>query len=176
MHITIRNIFFCISILFLSSIPVAFAATEIKTAKATLTPTAGHSVSGVATFTQVQDVIKIVADVVGLTPGKHGFHIHELGDCSGPDAMSAGAHFNPSQMPHGAPDAQQHHAGDFGNVIAEANGKAHYEFVDNSISFEGQNSILGRSMVVHEKQDDLHSQPAGNAGVRLACGVIGIVK
>lgn len=178
MHINSRSIFFSFfSALTLLSAPVVFAAdTETKagvtSAKATLAPTQGNSVSGEATFTQTPDGIKIVADITGLTPGEHGFHVHEFGDCSAPDAMSAGGHFNPTNQPHGAPNAAQHHVGDFGNVMADKDGKAHYEFVDKSISFEGQNNILGHSVIIHEKRDDLHSQPVGNAGARLACGVI----
>jgi len=155
---------------------VASGKTAVTSVKAVLAPTEGNAVSGVVSFTQMANGIKIVADVSGLTPGEHGFHVHEWGDCSAPDAMSAGSHFNPSDEPHGAPDALHHHAGDFGNLIADAAGKAHYEWIAHNISLSGMHSIVGRGMIVHAKRDDLHSQPVGDAGARVACGVIGVVK
>jgi Cu-Zn family superoxide dismutase len=114
--------------------------------------------------------VQVVADITGLTPGKHAFHIHEFGDCSAPDAASAGSHFNPTKEPHGAPDAAQHHVGDFGNLEADSSGKAHLELKSNKLKFSGENSILGHAVIVHEKVDDW-SQPVGNAGGRQACGV-----
>ena len=143
----------------------------VTKAVAVLSSTKGHDVSGTVTFTKVEGGVKIVADVAGLTPGKHGFHIHEFGDCSAPDAMSAGGHFNPHHMPHGAPDTSVRHAGDFGNLEADESGKAHYERVDSVISLEGADSIIGHAVIVHEKLDDLKTQPTGNAGARVACGV-----
>lgn len=146
----------------------------VTEAKAVLAPTKDSTVSGAILFTQVEGGVKIVADVIGLTPGDHGFHIHEFGDCSAPDAKSAGEHFNPLHTQHGARDATQHHAGDFGNIIADASGKAHYEWVDPGISLNGPNAIIGHGMIVHANVDDLKTQPSGNAGPRVACGVIGI--
>ena len=143
---------------------------------AVLSPTKGSNVSGVVRFTKVEGGVMIVADVTGLTPGKHGFHIHEFGDCSAADATSAGGHFNPGHMEHGAPDASMRHAGDFGNLEADESGKAHYERVDTMISLKGADSIIGHGLIVHEKADDLKSQPTGNAGARVACGVIGVAK
>jgi len=139
-------------------------------------PTQGNSISGTVTFTRLSEGVKIVADLTGLTPGKHGFHIHEFGDCSSPDGTSAGGHFNPSGSPHGAPMDMSRHAGDMGNIEADAGGKAHLEYVDSHMSFEGPNSILGRSVIVHAKEDDMKTQPTGNAGPRIACGVIGLAK
>ena len=147
-----------------------------QTMKATaeLEPTEGNNVTGTVTFTSVDGGVQIVADLEGLEPGKHGFHIHEKGDCSAPDAESAGGHFNPEGLPHGAPDnpAVQRHAGDLGNVEADEEGKAHYERTDQVISMEGENSIVGKAVIVHAQPDDLQSQPVGEAGSRLACGVI----
>lgn len=151
-------------------------AASVTKAVAVLSPTKGNNVSGAVTFTKVEGGVKIVADVMGLTPGQHGFHIHEFGDCSAPDAMSAGGHFNPHHMQHGAPEASVRHAGDFGNLEADASGKAHYERVDTTISLDGADSIVGHGVIVHEKADDLKTQPTGNAGVRAACGVIGVAK
>jgi len=141
-----------------------------------LHPTEGNETSGIVKFTQTSEGIKIVADVNGLTPGKHGFHIHELGDCSSPDGKSAGGHFNPTNKKHGSPDAEERHVGDLGNLVADDNGRAHYERLDKVISLNGPNSIIGRGIIVHAGEDDLTSQPTGNAGARLACGVIGSAK
>ena len=118
----------------------------------------------------------VVADISGLTPGKHGFHIHEYGDCSSDDGTSAGGHFNPNGMPHSMPTSEQRHVGDLGNIEADKDGKAHLDYFDTVISFSGKNSIVGRGLIVHEKEDDLKTQPTGAAGARVACGVIGVVK
>ncbi len=139
-------------------------------------PTEGSDVKGVVTFTKEGDSIKVVADIEGLTPGKHGFHIHEYGDCTAPDGTSTGGHFNPTNQPHGAPTDEHRHVGDLGNLVAGKDGKAHYEWTDHVISFSGKNSIIGRGIVIHAGEDDLHTQPTGNAGKRVACGVIGIAK
>lgn len=155
---------------------VSAQAQTVTKAVAVLSPTKGSSVSGLVTFMKVDGGVKIVADVSGLTPGPHGFHIHEFGDCSAPDATSAGGHFNPQHKEHGAPDAPARHAGDFGNLEADASGKAHYERVDTVISLDGSASIVGHGVIVHEKMDDLKTQPTGNAGARVACGVIGVAK
>ena len=145
-------------------------------AVADLNPTQGSNVRGKVHFYQTGNGVRVVADISGLTPGRHGFHVHEKGDCSAPDGASAGAHFNPTGMKHGAPESAERHAGDFGNITADESGKAHYERVDKNISFEGANSVLGRGVIVHAKADDLMTQPAGDAGARLACGVIIRVK
>ncbi len=149
---------------------------KVTKAVCVIHPTEGNKVTGLITFTQDGDKIKVVADVDGLTPGKHGFHIHEYGDCSAPDGTSAGGHFNPTQKPHGAPTDTSRHVGDLGNIEANKDGKAHYEWTDHLISFAGQNSIIGRGIIIHAGEDDLHTQPTGNAGKRVACGVIGIAK
>ena len=141
-----------------------------------LYPTQGNTVTGIVTFTKVEGGIKIVADLKGLTPGKHGIHIHECGDCSAADGTSAGGHFNPTASEHGSPTEKMHHEGDMGNIIADKSGKAHLEFIDKSLSFEGINSIIGRSVIVHKDVDDMKTQPTGNSGARVACGVIGIAK
>lgn len=133
-------------------------------------------VSGTIHFSKQQNGINIVADINGLTPGKHGFHIHQYGDCSAADATSAGGHFNPEGKPHGAPTDLDRHVGDLGNLDADETGHAHYERVDGLISFEGSHSIIGRGVIIHQDEDDFTSQPTGNAGARVACGVIGIAK
>jgi superoxide dismutase, Cu-Zn family len=146
--------------------------TQNQKAEAILESKSGSNVKGKVTFTKEGDMIKVVADIEGLAPGKHGFHIHEKGDCSAPDGTSAGGHFNPETMQHAGHDSPQRHVGDMGNLIADANGKAHLELTDTMMSFEGTNSIIGKSVIVHETEDDLTTQPTGNSGARVACGVI----
>jgi Cu-Zn family superoxide dismutase len=155
--------------------PSVFAQEPTK-AIAVLHSASGSNVTGTVTFTKTGDSVEIVADVSGLTPGKHGFHIHEFGDCSAADATSAGGHFNPTHKAHGAPDAPEHHTGDLGNLEADSSGKAHLTWKDKEMTMSGANSIVGLSVIVHAKEDDLKSQPVGNSGGRLACGVIGVAK
>jgi Cu-Zn family superoxide dismutase len=141
-------------------------------AVAVLTPTQGNTVQGTIYFIKVADGVRVEGEIVGLKPGPHGFHIHEKGDCSAPDAMSAGGHFNPTNMQHGSPTSTQRHMGDFGNIEANAAGIAKVSIVDHMISIEGPYSIINHGLIVHGNPDDLKSQPAGNAGPRVACGVI----
>ena len=142
-------------------------------AKAVLNPTKGNQVSGTVTFTDVDGGVKIVGDFDGLLPlGTHGLHIHEKGDCSAPDASSAGAHFNPGNSAHGGPDSAIRHAGDLGNVVADKAGHAHYERIDRQIKLSGSDSIIGKSVIIHQKRDDFKTQPSGDSGSRQACGLI----
>lgn len=144
-------------------------------AMAELNPASGSNVHGTFHFYETSKGIHVVATVTGLTPGQHGFHIHEKGDCSTPDATSAGGHFNPAGMKHGGPDDAERHAGDFGNLTADASGNAKADFVDAHITFDGPTSIIGKGVIVHAKEDDLKTQqPPGNAGGRVACGSIQI--
>lgn len=145
---------------------------KTQKAEAILESKSGSNVTGKITFTKEGNNMKIVADINGLTPGKHGFHIHEKGDCSAPDGSSAGGHFNPKSMPHSGHESAERHEGDLGNIIADESGKAHLEITDIMMTFEGEESIVGKSVIVHEKEDDLTTQPTGNAGGRVACGVI----
>lgn len=149
---------------------------EITKAVAELHGTKGNNVSGTITFTKEANWIRVIADIMGLSPGKHGFHIHEFGDCTADDGSSAGGHFNPEDVNHGAPTDSVRHVGDLGNIEAGQDGNAHFEVTDSLLSFSGLHSIIGRGVVVHGGEDDLTSQPAGNAGPRVACGVIGIAK
>src|SRR5690606_25875123 len=116
--------------------------------------------------------VLIAAEVRDLEPGDHGFSIHARGDCSAPDLRSAGPHFNPTNGHHGPPSATYSHAGDLGNLEADEEGVAYFSFHAEDLSFEGENSILDRSIVVRERGDDYLSQPDGEAGARIACGVI----
>ena len=157
---------------------VVFAGNEaeknspIKSAFVTLHPTENNTVKGTVVFTSVDGGIKIIADVQNLTPGKHGFHVHEHGDCSSHDGSSAGGHYNPTKTKHGGPDSEERHVGDFGNLEANEHGVAHYERIDKVISLNGSDSIVGKSIIVHAGEDDLTTQPTGNSGARVACGLI----
>jgi Cu-Zn family superoxide dismutase len=141
-----------------------------------LMPAGDDNVHGLVTFEQTDDGMVVTADVTGLTPGKHGFHIHEYGDCSSPDFKSAGSHLMAPGEVHAGPENPNRHIGDMGNLVADASGKAHLTLVDDKLSFTGPYSILGRAIIVHAGADDLTTQPTGNAGGRVACGTIGIAK
>lgn len=153
-------------------------AASVKGAVAVVRPTGSNKVSGVVRLTETGDgKVMVVADIEGLEPStKHGFHIHELGDCSAPDGSSAGGHYNPGNHPHALPDGAPRHAGDLGNLESDASGKAHLEITSDAITLAGtRNPVLGRAIIVHEKADT-GAQPTGDAGGRLGCGVIGIAR
>jgi superoxide dismutase, Cu-Zn family len=142
-------------------------------ATATLAPTKGNQVTGTVDFVQRGSVVYVEAHISGLSPGLHGFHIHEKGDCRAADGSSAGGHFNPAGAAHAGPDSAQRHAGDLGNLTADANGVAVYKVQVSGISLDsGEASIIGRAVIVHAAADDLRTQPAGNSGARVACGLI----
>ncbi|KQQ45080.1 superoxide dismutase [Duganella sp. Leaf126] len=165
-------------ILALAAIQTASAAIDTAkvTAEAKLAPTANSKTSGLVTFEQTAAGVHVKAKVEGLTPGLHGFHIHEKGDCSAPDGSSAGGHFNPTSAPHGDPTHSSKHSGDFGNITADANGVAMLDVtvpLSQLTLTEGSPvNALNRGVIVHTAPDDLKTQPTGNAGGRLACGVI----
>ncbi len=144
------------------------------TASATLEPRSGSSVRGTVTFTQVGDLVRVSGTVTDHTKGPKGFHIHEKGDCSAPDAMSAAGHFNPHKSKHGGPYEPVKHAGDLGNLNFSPAGEATFSFVvgDISVSSDRPDGIIGRAVVVHAAADDLKTDPTGNSGGRVACGVI----
>ncbi len=147
-------------------------------AKATLQSKSGSSVSGTVRFETRGDGVHVVADVAGLSPGSHGFHVHEIGDCSSPDGTSAGDHFAGAGVvaghklgpTHGLPDAPARHAGDLGNLDAAADGNAHLERGDDVVMLSGERSVIGRAVIVHASRDD--GADAKSAGARVACGVI----
>ncbi|MGH8807080.1 MAG: superoxide dismutase family protein, partial [Noviherbaspirillum sp.] len=133
-------------------------------------------VNGSVSFVQQGEQTMVDARIDGLTPGVHGFHVHEKGDCSAPDAMSAGGHFNPGSKPHGDPAHADHHAGDFGNLAADAAGNAALKLTipakELTLASDAPHSVVGRALVVHADPDDLRTQPTGNSGKRVACGVV----
>jgi len=152
---------------------------SIMKAVAVIYPTAGNKATGVVVFTSVgEGRIKVVADIEGLSPnGKHGFHIHQFGDCRAPNGKSAGGHYDPEHTSHhGRPSDDVRHTGDMGNLLANATGEAHYERSLEDVTIAGDlNPILGRGVIVHAKEDDF-GQPTGNAGSRIGCGVIGVAS
>lgn len=154
------------------------AMTQDANAKAiaVLKATEGNSVTGEVTFTQTSDGVLIEAHVMGLSPGKHGFHIHVLGDISAADGTSTGGHFNPEGVDHAGPESAKRHVGDLGNLEANSGGHAMYSRVDKVVQLSGENSIIGRGITIHAGEDDLTSQPTGAAGARLAVAVIGVAK
>jgi Cu-Zn family superoxide dismutase len=142
-------------------------------AVAELQSTADLSITGMVSFTQTEAGVAIMAHIEGAPPGPHGLHVHEMGDCSAEDFKSAGGHFNPTGAPHGAPTDTERHAGDLGNMEIGEDGGGHFELDSDLLTVEeGPNSVVGRGVILHEKADDLVSQPTGAAGARLACGVV----
>ena len=144
------------------------------TATAKLEPRSGSKVQGTLTFTQIGDVVRVTGEISGHTKGPKGYHIHEKGDCSAADAMSTGGHFNPHKSKHGGPYDPVKHAGDMGNIVFNNAGVAKVNFTvgDISVSKDAPNGIIGRAVIVHAAADDLKTDPTGNAGGRVACGVI----
>ena len=144
-----------------------------RMAVASLTPTQGTDVRGLVVFHQMDGQLMVHARISGLKPnGEHGFHVHETGSCASADGTSAGGHFNPDGKPHGPPTAV-HHTGDLPALKADANGVADQRFtVTGPTVIDGPASVVGRSVIVHALPDDYATQPTGNSGARIACGVI----
>ena len=147
---------------------------EPPLATAALQPTKGSKALGEATFEQAGDKVHVLVNVQGLKPNQeHGFHIHERGDCSSGDGMSAGGHFNPQGKAHGNPTSGEHHAGDLPSLKADKDGRARLDVELSGITLApGPNSIVGRGLIIHADPDDYQTQPTGNSGARIACGVI----
>lgn len=143
-------------------------------ARAELRPTQGNTAMGTISFTRDGDTTTVQVALMGLTPGPHGIHIHENGDCSAPDASSAGQHFNPEGRPHGGLDTlpTERHPGDLGNITAKDTGEVDETITSNTLAADGQFAMVGKAIVVHEGVDDEKSQPSGDSGDPAACGVI----
>lgn len=143
-------------------------------ATAKLEPTRGNTAAGTVTFVQWGEVVKVSGSISGLKPGaEHGFHVHEKGDCSSGDGLSAGGHFNPGGKPHGHHGMGEHHTGDLPSLRADASGVAAIHFESRTIRVgSSANDIVGKGLIVHRDPDDFKTQPTGNAGPRLACAVI----
>ncbi len=148
--------------------------TPTPAATAAVLPTRDNTARGDIRFVQRDSgKVLVTGRITGLSPGSHGFHIHEKGNCSAPDASSAGGHFNPSASPHGANGGGIRHGGDLGNIVAGSDGVADIKLETTGISLgTAPDSVVGRSVVVHAKVDDFTTQPSGNAGGRVGCGLI----
>ena len=153
------------------AVPMARGATI------TLAPASGSLVSGKLSATPIAGGVRITGEIGGLARGStHAIHIHEKGDCSAVDATSAGGHFNPAQQPHGRAGSGPHHGGDMDNIVADASGVARVDVRALGVSLGGGATNIGdRAIVVHAMPDDYSTQPTGNAGARVACGVIKLV-
>lgn len=148
---------------------------EVTEAVATIHAAEGEEITGSVTFTKTSDGTEVQAELENLSTGKHGFHIHQYGNCSDRESFgSAGGHYNPTDQPHGAPTADQRHVGDMGNIPVGSDGLGELTYTDNIIKLNGKHSIVGRAVVLHAGEDDFESQPSGDAGSRVGCGVIGI--
>ena len=158
----------------LALVVVACAPTEqIKPVLVMMEPKSDSTATGVIALSQTNDLVTIKIDMTGVSPGMHGFHIHEKGNCSPANASAAGGHFNPSNMTHGNPAGVTRHAGDQLSLEANAQGEIRTIITTEAITLNtGQNSIAGKSFVLHADPDDYTTQPAGNSGKRIACGVI----
>jgi Cu-Zn family superoxide dismutase len=143
-------------------------------AVAVLQPRSGSKVSGNVKFTQIGDLVRVTGEITGHTKGPKGMHIHETGDCSHSHGLSTGGHFNPTKSKHGGPYGPVKHAGDLGNIVFNADGIAKINFTvgDIAVSKTAPNGIIGRAVIVHAQRDDLKTDPTGDAGGRVACGVI----
>ncbi len=139
-------------------------------AAASLQARSGSAVTGNALLTQTGSKLRIEVTASNVSPGEHGFHVHEVGDCSGPDGSTAKGHYNPTGKRHGHSHGKgERHAGDLPNLVADAGGNVKYVAEVEGVTLE---EVLGRSLIVHADPDDYVSQPAGNSGKRIACGVI----
>lgn len=148
---------------------------EKKTAKADMEPASGSNVRGEVNFTEENGSVRFELSVENLPPGEHAVHLHEHGDCSAEDASSAGGHWNPTMKPHGKRgEGTAYHKGDIDNMNVGENGKGTLNLTVEGWSIGGPDStnIIGKSVIIHEKADDFTSQPSGNAGSRISCGVI----
>jgi Cu-Zn family superoxide dismutase len=152
-------------------------SSSVTKAIAQLIPTTktASKVKGTVTFTKTAQGMHVQGEITGLTPGEHGFHVHEFGVWN-EDGMATGGHFNPTGAPHAGHHSAQRHVGDMGNIKADENGTAMVDLDDDQMTFDGPTSILGRGLVVHAKADDLKTQPSGDAGGRLAVAIIGVSK
>lgn len=149
--------------------------THKKPIEVHLAATAGNSASGTMTVTSVDGGVRFLGRLTGLEPGStHGVHVHEHGDCTASDASSAGGHFNPTGSEHGDPQGMTHHAGDIANQSADAHGGVDVDVTVHGVTLGTglDDDVLGRALVVHADPDDYTTQPSGNSGVRIACGVI----
>jgi len=160
--------------LILTSFQLALASQhELKAARADLASPTVKDIKSQVSFTEIDEGIKVIASVSGLKPGAvHGFHVHEKGECKGPDFKSAGEHFNPTKHSHNSPAALEAHKGDLGNLVANDKGVAKTEVIIKKDKDVNLSSFVGKALILHDGPDDYSSQPSGNSGNRIACGII----
>jgi Cu-Zn family superoxide dismutase len=166
------KLFIALSVSTLLSACATTSEPQGPSATARLQSKSGSNVTGSVRFTQVGDRVRVVGEITGHSRGSKGFHIHDKGDCSSADGMSTGGHFNPAKSSHGSPGTG--HAGDLGNLIFDEYGRASVNIMVSGIAVNktAPNGIIGRAIIVHAQEDDLKTDPTGNAGGRVACGVI----
>lgn len=155
------------------------AVSTAKAAVVNLASASGSLVSGRLSVVPMNDGVHLTGEVGGLSPGStHAIHIHEKGDCSAADASSAGGHFNPAGAPHGKVGSGAHHGGDMDNIVANAEGVAKVDVHASGVTLGGAavNDVAGKAVIVHAAADDYRTQPTGNAGGRVACGVITVTQ
>ena len=155
--------------------PAAVAEVPVQTFKAEMKPTKGNKSAGEVILLADKNGLSMKVKMKNISTGVHGIHVHEKGDCSAPDATSAGGHFNPAAKPHGAPEVSESHTGDLGNVTADKDKKVEFSGVvkpESAFPKADWSQLEGKAVIVHANPDDLKSQPVGNAGARIACGVI----
>jgi Cu-Zn family superoxide dismutase len=158
-----------------TTVPAVAPATAAMVAVAQMQAREGLAISGSISFTQAEPdaAVAVAAHFEGAVEGLHGLHVHDVGDCSADDFTSAGGHFNPAGVPHGGPEDAERHVGDLGNIECGEDGVCYLQIESDLLTVEvGPTSVIGRAVILHEKMDDLTSQPTGAAGSRLACGVI----
>ena len=168
-----KPVFVAVAVAFLLAACQSVPSEPLR-ATAQLTPTQGNKTFGEATFEEIDGKVRVVVFVQGLKPGQeHGLHIHEVGDCSSGDGMSAKGHFNPFGKPHAGHASAERHAGDLPSLKANKAGRGNVKIdLDTLTVAPGPASVIGRGLIVHADPDDFKTQPTGNAGARLACGVI----
>lgn len=160
-----------------AALPGLATSSTVQSATVALAPASGTLVSGKLMAMPMGDGVHFRGEIGGLAPNStHGIHIHQKGDCSAVDGSSAGDHFNPRMQPHGKAAGAAHHAGDMDNIVANAAGVARVDVHARGVVLGGNaaNDALGRAVIVHAAPDDYTSQPSGNAGARVACGVIAV--
>lgn len=151
------------------------AKAPVRRAQVSVAPLGSNKIAGTLMFSELPDDagVKIEGALAGLTPGKHGIHVHENPDCSAADGTSAGGHYNPTEAPHGDVEEARSHLGDLGNIVADKYGRAEVSIIKKGAHLgDAPSSFLRHSVIVHAGADDLHSQPAGDSGGRVACGII----
>jgi Cu-Zn family superoxide dismutase len=153
----------------MSSSSAGGAMAQISPSKGAATQPSNNHVTGTVSFSEASGGVKVTAHIMGLSPGEHGFHIHDAADLSDPALKGAGPHYNPGHHQHGGPETPEHHAGDLGNITADAQGNAHLDAMMMNVKLS---DLIGKSVIVHAGPDDLKTDPAGNSGARVAGGVI----